>query len=984
MKGLVIPSKIKTIGLPLTGAILIYTLVGFFILPAVIVNQVPKLVKEQLNRSASVEDISFNPFSMELTIQGFKINNPDETAFVSFEQFYTNVAVIRSILDLSLTMNQVLLKSPDVSIIRNKQADFNFSDLLVSKGDEKEKPAENADVFPVSIANIAIVTGKLNWKDDFYSVSQQEEIYPLNLSIDNFTTLINKQSDLGFSLKFASGGEFNWKGQLELSPFQSSGKITLKKINFHKIWQLFLQDSVNFEILTGSENITADYQLSETPEGMQVLINKALLNLYDIRLSEKGTTDSLITIPDFKVSGISVDLLKKQVEIAEVSAQNADFKSWLNADGSINYQALFATKSSDPQSPPSPQTAKPSPGKPDKPWKVNVKSLDINNFALNFTDKTLATPAKLNLSSLKLTASDLSNKEGASLPFNLAFTFNNKGHLKLDGQAVISPLSSHLNLAVNDIAIKDFQAYINKFVRLDIISGLFNINANITLNQQQEKPMAINVNADSHIDNFVTRDQITNKDFLNWKKLSLNKINLNVAANDYSIGSIKLDQPYARVLIRKDKTMNVNDIVINTEKSDKAADKQQPEKNEESDPVKFKVNHFVMSNGVSDFSDRSLILPFTAHINQLKGSVKGISSDKKATIKVALDGRVDNLAPVIIKGQITPATGNSNFSLDFNSMPLPIITPYMAEFAGRKIEKGNMTLGLEYKIINNQLTASNSLLIDQLVLGDEVENPEAVSLPLGLAIALLQDADGKIALDVPITGDLDNPDFSVGSIIVDALVNVISKIVTSPFYAIASLIDSDEDISKITFSAGSAVLDEQQQNKLDNLVAALSKRPALKLEIKGAAYSVQDWPLMQADALDQQLNQLRSDELIKEGNKTQIVEHLSHSDKHYQRLLADLFIAKFPKLAKRSIFGTPKLIDESMGEFNTVAENKLAEIIPPNNHSLQDLAISRAQAIAKYLVEKEIEINRVFLLDVDVDPKTEDQQITTNLSLTID
>jgi len=979
MKGLIIPPKIKTITLSLTGAILFYALLGFLILPAIITNQLPKLTQEHLNRSALVEDIQFNPFSMELNIQGFKINNPDNSSFVSFEQFYTNIAVLESIYDLSLKMDKVLLKSPNVSIIRDKQAAFNFSDLLAQDKSKKEQPAENQDPFPVTIANIAILTGKLNWKDDFYSQSQQEEIYPLNLSIDNFTTIVNKQSDLGFSLKFASGGEFNWKGQLELSPFQSAGKITLKKVDFHKVWQLFLQDSVNFEILDGSENIEAEYQVSETSAGIQLLINNALVDLHDLKLAKKGSRDALISIPSFKVSGVSVDLLKKELEISQVSAADANFISWLNADGSINYQSLFATKSDDSQQP---QTTEPVEKEPSKPWKVKLNQLDMTNFSLNFTDKTLTTPTKTTLSAVNLNATDLTNQPGASLPFNLALTFNKTGHLNVNGQAILAPLSSHLNLSVNNIALKDFQPYINQFARLDIISGLFNVDANIAIKQNEGQPIAINVNADSHIDNFVSRDQISNKDFLNWKKLSLNKIKLDLAANDYSIDTIKIHRPYSRVLIRKNKTMNVNDIVIGSDKNKKVSTKKQPPKTNKKDDLKFKITHFVMTEGVSDFSDRSLILPFSAHINHLKGSVKGISSKKNATIRVALNGQVDNLAPVIIKGKITPSTGNSNFKLDFNSMPLPLMTPYMAEFAGRKIEKGNMSLGLEYKIHSNKLTASNSLLIDQLILGDEVENPEAVSLPLGLAIALLQDADGKIALSVPITGDLDNPEFSVASIIVDALVNVISKIVTSPFYAIASLIEGDEDISKITFSAGVAELDDKQRGKLDNLVNALSKRPALNLEIKGTAFSVQDWPQLQAAELDKQIVKLRTDELIKDGDKKAIPKFLLHSDEHYQRLLADLFISKFPKLADRSLLGTPRLIDPTMGDFNVVAQNKLAAIIPPNAQVLHDLGVTRAQAIAKHLVKKQIDIKRVFLLDVDIDSENADGLITSTLSLT--
>ncbi|MCK5897395.1 MAG: DUF748 domain-containing protein, partial [Cocleimonas sp.] len=556
---------------------------------------------------------------------------------------------------------------------------------------------------------------------------------------------------------------------------------------------------------------------------------------------------------------------------------------------------------------------------------------ELGNYAINFTDKTLSPPNPISLTSINLSSSQISSEPSASLPFDLALNFNKTGNLKVKGQAVLEPLKSDIKLDIGNIALKDFQPYVSQFARLDILSGLFNVNANITLQQPKDMPLAVTFKGDSHIDKLHTKDQISNKDFVNWKKLSLSKIDVDLAANRYDIGTVKIDQPYARILIRKDKSINISDIAIENKKDKKTEAKKQPTDNKKEAKPNYKINRFVMSKGTMDFSDKSLILPFSAHIKNLKGSVKGISSKKNATMKVALDGKVADFAPVTINGKITPDKGNSDFKVAFNSMPLPLMTPYMAEFAGRKIEKGNMTLKFEYKIHNKALDASNSLLIDQLVLGDKVENPDAISLPLGLAIALLQDSDGKIKLDVPVTGDLDNPEFSVGSIIFDAFVNVLTKIVTSPFNAIASLIGSDEDISKVTFAAGEAVLDEKQLEKMDNLVTALSSRPALKLEIKGSAYSVQDWPKMQVAALDKQILNLRADELSKEGDKDAIPKKLAHSDEEYQRLLANLFIEKFPDLADRSLFGTPRLIDESLGDFYEVAQNKLSTMIPPDN-----------------------------------------------------
>jgi hypothetical protein len=312
-----------------------------------------------------------------------------------------------------------------------------------------------------------------------------------------------------------------------------------------------------------------------------------------------------------------------------------------------------------------------------------------------------------------------------------------------------------------------------------------------------------------------------------------------------------------------------------------------------------------------------------------------------------------------------------------------MITPYMADFAGRKIEKGNMTLSLQYKIKDKQLEASNKLLIEHLVLGEEVENPDAVSLPLGLAIALLEDSDGNIVLDVPVTGDLDNPEFSVAALVFDALSNVISKIVASPFNAIASLLGDDVDISKVAFIAGKTDLGSQQKENLDALANALIERPALNLEIKGSAFSNQDWPPLQSEALTLQLTQLKIDELSKNSKKKILLEHTKLSDEEYKEQLATLFIAKFPSLAERSIFGNPKLIDSDTDDFYAVAKDKLSKLIPPNPQRLHKLAKARAGEIAKYLLTKNIEIKRIFLLDVDTTTKEAPENlITATLNLT--
>ncbi len=985
MKGLIISAKVKTVLISVAGVLLIYTLVGFWLLPALMLRQIPELTKEKLNRTTQIRDIHFNPFSMELAIDGFDLKNRnDDNTFIGFERFYIDLALFRSIGDLTLSIERVDLSQPIATIKRNRQGDFNFSDLLENESPEEPSETTDTDIFPVVVSQIAVTEGKLSWEDGYYGPLRQEEIYPLNLNLSDFTTLADKQSQLGFSLKFASGGTFEWRGSIGLNPLFSEGKITLEQVNFPKVWELFLKDAVNFEILKGSEAIEADYRLNDSAEGLQLIVDNTRVRLYDIEIAEKGSNEALIEVPAFNLSGISVDLLKKKVRIAKISAQNASFKTWLTSDGSINYQSLFVPESEDE---PAQSKKQKTADNGENAWRVKIDHLALNNFAVNFTDRTLQNPAPVKLSALNLELLNLDSRPGSHLPFQLGLAVNDSGKLNVKGDTVLEPFSGALKVEAADIAIKDFQPYIDQAVRLDIISGLFNVNTEISLRQDEEnKPLAITLHGDSDITDFVTRDRISNKDFVKWKRLSLNGIDLSPSENRYNINKVSFEKPYARVLIRKDKSVNVSDIALEKSSEEPTAAVAEPktEATEKSEPTPptFKIARIELTDGESDFADLSLILPFAAHIDHLSGSITSIASDQNAFAHIDLAGKVDGLAPVNIQGKINPYRGDSEVALDFRSMSLPLVTPYMAEFAGRKIEKGNMSLGLKYNIRGSQLTASNNLLIEHLVLGDKVENPKAVSLPLDLAIALLEDGNGKIALDVPITGSLEDPEFSVAGVIVDALVNVITKVVSSPFNAIASLIGSEEDISAITFPAGATKLTEEQQEKLNGLADALNNRPGLNLEIKGTAFTEQDWPALQTEALNYWLVEIRADELNRDNGKKISPETIQLSDDEYRRLLADLFIREFPQLAERSFFGTPQLIEPQTGDFYAVAKVKLAAAIPPNPERLQKLAIDRAQAIAKHLVDKGVAVERLFVLDAAIDPEKNDNLIASKLNLT--
>ncbi|NOQ16139.1 MAG: DUF748 domain-containing protein [Methyloprofundus sp.] len=720
---------------------------------------------------------------------------------------------------------------------------------------------------------------------------------------------------------------------------------------------------------------------------LQMTANQGYLNLDAFNLASQQDA-KLIHVPSIKMAGLDFDLQKKNVLIKSLSTSDGTIQAWLDKQGVINYQSLFApaTVSESESVPEEPQQAEPEATKTqleESPWTLALEEFKIENYALQFKDLSQQKLVNLNLSALNFTVNNFSTQQSAKLPLALSMQVNKKGKINISGSSVLEPFSTDLNIAISQIAISTFEPYINQFARLDVVNGNFNTKGKLAVALVKDE-LDLNYKGQVSVKKLHTRDHVLNQDFLNWQELRLNGLDFNLQPGKLNIKSIDLDKLYARVTIKKDKTTNIDDVIISAKPSKKPVKKVKAKpaaKN--SSAFAYNIGEINIRAGESDFSDYSLILPFVVKLNDLDGDIDGVTSNQKTKTKVDIKGKVFDLSPIDIKGAFTPNLDDLDIGMHFRSLPLPFLSPYMVEFTGNKIEKGKMSLDLMYKVEDKKLTATNDLQIDQLELGEHVDSPNAVDLPLGLAIALLKDKDGKITINMPLQGSMDDPDFSVGPLVLDTFVNLLVKVAASPFSAIGSLLNSDEDFSVVSFVPGSAELSAEELHKIAELSTALVQKPKLSLEVKGGAYTNQDWPAMKEQALLDQLKKIRSAELKKEG-EIKLAEYIELSEDEYERLLADLFIKTFPELGKRSLFGTPKLIHEDMGEFNVVAKNMLSGMIKPDQHKLRILALTRARNIARHIVQEGgVEQGRIFILDGDVALNAEDNKIVVHMALTV-
>lgn len=396
-----------------------------------------------------------------------------------------------------------------------------------------------------------------------------------------------------------------------------------------------------------------------------------------------------------------------------------------------------------------------------------------------------------------------------------------------------------------------------------------------------------------------------------------------------------------------------------------------------------------IEKGKLDFADFSLPLKFSTQIHDLNGTIAGISSAPGARTAADLEGRVAEYGVATIKGEVDPFAPQelTDIALSFRNLEMTNLTPYTVKFLGYRMDSGKLSVDLNYLIKDRQLQGNNRILLDKLTLGDRIDSPDAIDAPLELAIALLQDSDGKIDLGLPVTGDLDDPQFSYGHLIWKAIGNLLTGIVTAPFRALGAAMGvKGDELDTLVFEPGSAVLAPPEQEKLKTVSEILAKRPKLLLEIAPRFDPEADSRALQRHQLQLALLQ-QIGVKIEPGRR---LDPVSRSDARVRKAMESLYGAQFSaaKLAaKKQAAGKKKKDGKESGK---AAEEALYESLyeellgvqPLPKQALSELALQRGKTIFDQLtIRNKMPGGRVKLLKpVTVDAANPDS-VATRLEL---
>lgn len=731
-------------------------------------------------------------------------------------------------------------------------------------------------------------------------------------------------------------------------------------------------DFSKFSVRAESVGIGATNLIRETDSGrMEAVVSNIRLN----GLGWGGTAMSAkklgldgVTLQDFSdtsdvprdircgktsAEGLAADFRKRLLSVKKFDSADAEISAWLSPKGRFEMPGFLGIEATRKRA-----------GSSEESWAFSLEEGLIRNYRLSLADHSVDPPAAIGFDGLEIRLQGLDTRQG-KFALHLASGVGRRGRITAEGSGKFDPLEADLRLQVEELGLRPFRSYLDGFTRIDLAKGRLNLKGDLAYRPARND---VRFSGMAEIAGLVTLDRKEGRDFINWRSLRAEGLTLETSANRLSIRELIADKPYARIVVSPERTLNlIENLFQPRPRTDSPSPATTPD--QASRPLAVTVGSLLVRNGSADFSDLSLQPSVSVDIHGLTGVIQPLSSKGDAKAEVSIKGSISDASPVIISGRINPFQIGTyaDVSMRFANVDLTELSPYSAKFAGYRIDKGKVDLDLHYRLSDRTLLADNTMVFDHLTLGERVDSPDATSLPVKLAVSLMRGLDGKINIDLPISGRLDDPKFSITGLLAKAAVGAITQVVSSPFSAIGMLFDSgSDDAGSIGFRPGSFELDGAEKTKLDELAAALSERSGLSLEIRGTARSGKDARALAEQQLRRQLENAKAIELRTAGGDRDKgpVGPLTLSDEDYRRLFSHFYRLRHPGAAEWAEL--PKGERVLGGALFESARGKVLKDWSISEIDLRRLAQARAAGIRSYLMRKGIEPNRIYLLDVEL------------------
>ncbi|HEY2819066.1 MAG TPA: DUF748 domain-containing protein, partial [Casimicrobiaceae bacterium] len=877
-------------------------------------------------------------------IDRLAVTRADGSALIAADSVDTKLRKL-DLLGRSLAVESLMVDKPNVDLRRRPDGALEVEGLLATTPETAHPRANDppAAAWTYAIDNARITSGTLHLSDA--SVTPVFVSTLSNIAVEG-RRLVSSGPPGTVELAFDSdeGAHFAANGEVDVAAKHARGHAELKTFHLAKLYPYY-SHALNLDLRRGTLDFAADFDVGAAGSTPQVVVSGSSATLADLDLALAGEREPLWRVPRIELAGIEFDLSKRNVKIAQALAQQAAIRVVRQSDGIVNFQRLVRT---------SQQTGTPgqSAQQSDAAWQLAIGKINFDRLGAQFDDRVPQPPVKLAIADAKIVAENFSNARNAKGTIDVVARLGASGRVHANGAIATNPFGGDWRIDARAIDLVPLRPYFEARTNVIVTSGNVGAKGRLTYSPASGGDARATYAGDVTVGDFGSLDRPTSQELARWKSLTLTGVNATNAPFSLALGSIALDHFYARLIVNPDATLNIQQllaptvpdsspVVVAQTPATGAAAKELPRPTKDELPVS--IGRITVEEGEVQFSDFFIKPNYSVHLTAVAGSVSALSTAQAGDVE--LRASVENSAPVAVRGALNPFARDLTLDLTATAkdIDLPPLTPYAAKYAGYGIQKGKLSLEVHYQVENRKLAASNKLVLDQLTFGQHVDSPDATKLPVLLAVALLKDRNGVINLDLPIQGTLDDPKFSVWRVVVQIIVNLVTKAATAPFALLGAIAGGGgEQLAYVEFLPGRMEISAAAETKLRSLAKALAERPGLKVDTVGRAVPDVDRDGLKRVALERAMRIQKQKALASQGESAPALDSLAIEPAEYSKYLAIVYRDANLQDKPRNVLGIAKDIPPNEMEALLLSSYRV------DDEALRALANERAQAVKQW------------------------------------
>lgn len=962
----------------------LYTVVGFLLVPFAGKRIVESELQETLSPTASIGRVAFNPYTFRLLVEDLQIPTAEGDNWIQLQVGVIDLSA-SSVIEWHAVFDQIELVGPSFEY-RRVASEVSSEEVEEPMRPWRELVQELADaeILPLEIRSLKVSEGEVIYQDELLEVPFSERLYPIEFAVEDFTTVLEHENAFSLTAQTPNAASFKLEGRLST---QDPRKLHLDlALHGLRIEQLapYYNPFTNFELEKASLSVTASASINLSNPDELFHLSDTVVALEDVLCSRSDDSGRLISFDSIRFEGLGARFPEPRVSLETIRLTNGATLISRDMEGRLNLLSLVTLSHMTAEEGPVEAAAEPEPSGFALDWRIG--EVVVDGYEINWEDAYSELNARADVEVESFVVGPIQSDLSLQTKVQGRYRIGETGIGRVNGTVAMDASYTELQLSLEDIALPLGQEYLQQIAGVAIERGRFDMEGQL----KRVETGGYSFTGALSLANFrALMPELSELEF-ELSGLQVNEIALQTEPLALSVGAIEVAEP--------------NIVMTRSAGLSETASELEQGAAESGELPPVRIDTFTVTNGAYQLKDESVQPAAKLAITEINTSLSPI--DLRGDTPMQLQHRsLVNRAKFNLDGSVLLKDPLQRLSIQMalDGLSLPQFSPYSGQAIGRELGSGSMRIEGDWGIQGQKLKAKNEVKISNFSLGGSVDSADALVLPYDLAVALLRRPDGSLNLNLPISGDLSDPKLSVGGLVVQAFVNLITKSVTAPFGLLAGIVGSEHDISEVVFESGTAELSGDSRGRLEALVGGLKQRQGLRLRIV-PSYSEADREALQllaAPVLDEAsvpdpeqvgAESEEEEELVLSGAKAPVMEarHRSNprlSSWHSSSSRMDDPVAEQTAVSetepKPELEFEPKAESEVAPELETpldsdgessvdlAVEGELAEAAPVlrevSQEELEALANERARAVREELLALGLEAERIEMSAAEAD-----------------